>query len=168
MTRLLLPAMMIIAQAKAFADGGTLQFRKEAGELVITLFTAPGPLSVGPVDISLLLQDRNGLDPVLNADVFLELSEDVSSIELEAHPTRAKATNKLLYAVPVIFAKPGKWRIAVKVTANGQRTNATGTLAIAPAPHRSASYAGYFAFPPVMILLFAVREGLIRRTKSKG
>ena len=168
MTRFLLPAIVILAQATAFADGGAIQFRKEAGDLVITLFTAPAPLSVGPVDISLLLQNRNGLDPVLDADVSLKLSEDVSGIEFEARPTRANARNKLLYAVPVVFAKPGKWRIAVRVMTNGKTTDATGILAVAPAPNSSTSYAGYIAFPPVMILLFGVRERLIHRRKSKG
>jgi hypothetical protein len=168
MTRLLIPAIVIMAQATAFADGGAVQFRKEAGDFVITLFTSPGPLSVGPADISLLLQNRNDLDPVLDAEVLLKFSEDVSGIEFEARPTRAKATNKLLYAVPVMFARPGKWRIAVRVTANDQTTNATGILAVAPTQAGSASYAGYIALPPVMILLFAIREGLIRRRMSKG
>jgi hypothetical protein len=167
MTRFLLAAIVIMAQATAFADGGTVQFRKEAGDLVITLFTAPAPLSVGPVDISLLLQNRNELDPVLDADVFLTLREDVSGIEFEARPTRAKSTNKLLYAVPVMFAKPGKWRIAVRVTKHGTTNDAEGILIVAPAPDRPTRYAGYLAFPPLMILLFAVREGLIRRRKSK-
>jgi hypothetical protein len=168
MSRLLLPAIVIMAQATAFADGGTVQFRKEAGDLVITLFTAPGPLSVGPVDISLFLQNRNGLDPVLDADVLLMLYQDAPGGEFEARPTRAKARNKLLYAVPVTFAKPGDWRVAVRVTKHGTTTDAEGILAVGSAPDRSTTYAGYIAFPPVMILLFAVREGLIRRRKSKG
>jgi hypothetical protein len=121
MTKVLLPAIVILTQATAFADGGAVHFRQETGDLVITLFTVPARLSVGPVDISLLLQNRNGLDPVLDADVFLKASEDVSGIEFNAHPTRAKATNKLLYAVPVMFARPGKWRIAVRVKANVKR-----------------------------------------------
>jgi hypothetical protein len=168
MTRFLLPAIMILAQATAFADGGTVQFRKEAGDCVITVFTAPAPLSVGLVDISLLLQNRSDLDPLLDAEVLLTLREEVSGIAFEARATRANARNKLLYAVPVIFAKPGKWRIAIRVTKNGKETDVTGILAVAPARDKSTSYAGYFAFPPGMILLFGVREALIRRRKPKG
>jgi hypothetical protein len=168
MIRFLLSAIVILAQATAFADGGAVQFRKEAGNVVITLFTAPASLSVGPADISLLVQNRDGLDPVLNADVSLKLREAFSGIEFEARPTRAKATNKLLYAVPVMFAKPGKWLIAVRVAINGKTNDANGVLVVAPAPASSASYAGYIALPPVMILLFVVREALIRRKQSKG
>src|SRR5258708_3150574 len=162
----LLPVLAILAQAAAWADGGTVLLRQEAGDLVITVFASPSPLSVGPIDISLLLQNRNGLEPVLDADVSLLLHKDASIIE--ARPTREQARNKLLYATPVTFAEPGKWQIAVTVVRNGEKTNAVGILEVAPAPGKSASYAAYIAFPPVMIVLFMVRERLIRRRSNSG
>ena len=168
MNRFLLPAMIICTQATALADGGTVQLREEAGGLVITVFTSPAPLSVDPVDISLLLQNRNGLEPVLDANVSLVFRAADSDIEFWARPTREQARNKLLYAAPVMFSKPGKWQITVTVARNGQETHAVGILEVAPAPHRTVSYAGYLAFPPLMIVLFVVRERLIRRRQSKG
>src|SRR5258708_15130279 len=65
MTRLLLPALAIVAQATTLADGGTVQLRKEVGNPAIAVFTLPAPLSVGCADISLLIQNRIGLEPVL-------------------------------------------------------------------------------------------------------
>jgi hypothetical protein len=87
---------MILAQPTVFADGGTVQLRKEVGALVITVFTSPAPLSAGAVDISLLLQNRNGLEPVLDADVSLLLRANASGAEVRARPTREQAQNKLL------------------------------------------------------------------------
>ena len=168
MNRFLLPAMMILAQATALADGGAVQLRKEAGDLLITIFTSPAPLSVGPVDISLLLQNRNGFEPVLDASVALVFRAHDSEMEFWARPTREQARNKLLYAAPVMFSKPGKWHVAVTVARNGLETHAVGSLEVAPATHRTVSYAGCLAFPPLMIVLFVVRERLIRRRKSKG
>jgi hypothetical protein len=168
MKPLLIPALVILVQATAWADGGTVQLRQEAGDLVITVFTSPSPLSVGPVDISLLLQNRDGLEPVLDARVSLVLRADESGIELQAHPTREQATNKLLYAAPVSFSKPGKWRIVVAVLRNGKKTDTAGILEVAPAPDKAASYAGYIAFPPVMIGLFMVRQRLISRRSREG
>jgi hypothetical protein len=163
MKPLSLSALLILAQAGAWADGGAVQLRKETGELVITVFASPSPLSVGPTDISLLLQNRDGLDPVLDANVLLLFRHDDSGIEFQARPTHQQAQNKLLYAAPVMFSKPGKWRITVTIRRNGQETNATGVFEVA-APHEKAvSYAGYFAFPPAMIVLFVIRERLIRR-----
>jgi hypothetical protein len=160
--KLLSPLVLILAQTTALADGGTVQLRKEAGPFVITVFTAPAPLSAGPVDISLLLQNRNGLEPVLDASVSLTL-RDASGAEIRARPTREQAQNKLLYAAPVTLAEPGKWRLGVTILRNGERTGATGIIDVAPTPEMSASYWSYIAFPPSMIVAFVVRERLIRR-----
>lgn len=168
MKPLLIPTLVIMAQATAWSDGGTVQLRKDAGEVVITVFTSPSPLSVGPVDMSVLLQNRNGLEPVLDANVFLLLRENASGVEFQAHPTREQARNRLLYAAPVMFSQPGQWRIAVRVVRSGNQTSAEGILEVAPAHNRAVSYAGYFAFPPVMIVLFVIRERLIRRRSQRG
>ena len=168
MKPLLIPALVILAQATARADGGTVQLREEAGDLVITLFTSPGPLSVGPVDISVLLQNRDGLEPVLDAKVSLVLRTGDPDVELQARPTREQARNKLLYAALVTVSKPGKWQIVVTVLENGRETDSAGILEVAAAPDKAASYAGYIAFPPVMIGLFIVRQWLIRQRSKRG
>lgn len=163
----LLFAALILAQATAFADGGTVQLRKEAGPFVVTVFTSPAPLSAGPVDISVLLQKRNGLEPVLDADVSILLRSDASGADIRTRPTRQQAQNKLLYAAPVTLEEPGKWQLAVTILRNGERTDATGTIEVAPAPEMAASYWSYIAFPPLIVALFVARERLIRR-KPKG
>jgi hypothetical protein len=165
--KLLLPAAIFLAHASALADGGAVQFRKEAGPFMITVFTAPAPLSAGPVDISLLLQNRNGLEPVLDAGVSLILRSEASGAEIEAGPTRERAQNKLLYAAPVALAESGKWQINVSILRNGERTEATGTINVAPAAEERTSYWGYIAFPPLTIVLFVIRERLLLR-KAKA
>lgn len=164
--KLLWTVAIILAQAAAWADGGTVQLRKEAGPFVITLFTAPAPLSAGPVDISLLLQNRNGLEPVLDANVSLLLREKASGSEIRARLTREQAQNKLLYAAPVTFAEPGKWQLDIAILKDGEHTGATGTIDVAPPPEMAASYWSYIALPPLMIVGFVVRERLIRRRKK--
>jgi hypothetical protein len=168
MKPLLIPALVILVQATAWPDGGTVRLRHEASDLVITVFTSPSPLSVGPVDISVLLQNREGLEPVLDAKVSLALRTDDSGIELQARPTREQARNKLLYAAPVTLSKPGKWHIVVTVLRNGKKTDTAGILEAAAAPDKASSYTGYIAFPPVMIGLFMVRQRLIRRRSRRG
>jgi hypothetical protein len=167
MKPLFIPALLILAQATAWPDGGAVLLRRDTGDIVITVFTSPSPLSVGPVDISVLLQNRKGLEPVLDANVFVFLHENASGVEFKAHPTREQARNKLLYAAPVMFSQPGQWRMAVPVVRSGRQTGAGGKLEVAPDHNQVVSYAGYIAFPPIMIVLFVVRERLIRR-RSKG
>jgi len=166
--KLLLPTLLILAQAPAWADGGMVQMRQETGDLIITVFTSPTPLSVGPVDLSLLLQNRNGLDPVLDASVSLDLVHADSNIEFHASPSREQARNKLLYAAPVIFSRPGKWRMSVTVRRKEKEVVAAGTLDVASSPGRELSLAGFLAFPPVIIILFVVRERLLRRRSRRG
>jgi len=161
--KLLLPVVITLAQATAFADGGTVQLRKEAGALVITVFSSLAPLSAGPVDISLLVQNRNGLEPVLDANVSLLLRADASGTEIQARPTRERAQNKLLYAAPVTLAESGRWQLAITILRNGERTEATGAIDVASAPEMAASYWSYIAFPPLVIVVFVVREWLLRR-----
>jgi hypothetical protein len=165
--KLLLLVVIILVQATAFADGGLVQLRKEAGAFVITVFASPAPRSADPVDISLLVQNRNGLEPVLDADVSVLLRADASGAEIRVHPTREQAQNKLLYAAPVTLAESGKWRLDVTILRHGERTDTTGTINVALPPEMAASYWSYIAFPPLMIMAFVVRERLIRR-RLKG
>ena len=164
----LLPAVMILAQTTASADGGAVQLRKEAGDLLITVFSSPSVLSVGPADISLLLQRRDGLDPVLDANVSLNLRTDAPNSNLQAKATREQARNKLLYAAAVTFPNPGKWQIAVSVDRDGGETDAVGTLNVAPAPGGPGAYWVWIVSPMAMSLFIMVREVLIRRRSQRS
>ena len=79
----LLSIMMFVVQDAAFAGEGAV-LQKEAGALVITLFTSRTRVTAGPVDIRILLQDRNGLEPVLDTDVSLLLRAERSGAQIEA------------------------------------------------------------------------------------
>ena len=154
--------VMIFVQATAFADGGTVQWRKEARSLVITVFASPVPLSAGPVDVSLLLQRRNGLEPVLDANVWLLFRTGASGGKVRVHATRDQAQNKLLYAAPLTLTESGKWNLDVTILQHGEQTSAKGIIDVA-APEKAASHWGCIAFPPLMIVIYVVRERLIRR-----
>jgi hypothetical protein len=152
-----------VHQPTALADGGTVQWRNQAGSHLITVFTTPAPVSAGPGVISLLVQNRNGLEPVLDANVSLLLRSEASNAEIRVRPTREQAQNKLLYTAPVTLAASGKWQLAVTILRNGERTDATGTIDVAPTAAMVASYWGYLAFPPLMIVALVGHELLLRR-----
>ena len=97
------------------------------------------PLSAGPGVISLLVQNRNGLEPVLDANVSLLLRSEASNAEIRAQPTREQAQSKPVYAAPVTLAESGKWQLAVTILRNGERTDATETIDVAPTPAMVAS-----------------------------
>jgi hypothetical protein len=155
--------VMLLAQARGFADGGTVQMRKEAGPFLITVFTSPAPLSAGPADISVLLQNLDGLAPVLDARVSVLLRREASSTEIKAHATREQAQNKLLYAALVTLPESGKWRLSVTTLHNALRTEIGGEIGVTQSHVMAGSYWGYIALPPVIIAVFVIREWLIRR-----
>jgi len=162
--QLVLPMILLLAQFCAFADEGTVQLQQATGPLVITMFTSPGaPLTAGPVAISLLVQDRNGLEPVLDADVTLVLRSEASGAQIRVRATREPAQNKLLYSAPVKLEAPGKWQIGASIVQRGTRTETTGVMEVAPNTVMVVSYWGYIAFPPVLIVAFVVNGWLIRR-----
>jgi hypothetical protein len=161
----LLPVLAILAQGVLLADGGAVRLWKETSELVITVFTAPGPQ--GATDFSVLVQNRDGLDPLLDANVLLTL-EDSSGTVMTARPSHNFSQNKLLYATPVTIVKSGIWKMTVVVDRNGHKADVSGTLEVVSSPEERVSYATCFAVPPVAIALFIVRQRLIRRNASRA
>jgi len=140
-------ALLLLISPSLFADGGTVQLRQEAGPYLITVFTAPG-------DMSVLIQNRTTLQPILDADVEIRIGDT----QLVA--THQAVQNKLLYAVPLAAQEPGKLDFTVDVN---RGSVVSGTLNITqPAPMLASNWE-YLALPPIFILLFAVREWLVRR-----
>jgi len=160
-------ALAVIA-APLIADGGAVLERGASGPFVITVFAAPAALRAGPVDVTVMVQDRD-LEPVLDADVSIQMK---GASEIAAHATRAKAQNKLLYAATFDVPQPGEWNYTVSVRNGAGQGMVSGALqAGSPAPPL-LSYAFYLAIPPVLIALFALRQWLsareARRMRSRA
>ena len=151
----------------AIADGGAVLLHTSANGLIVTVFRAPSRPTAGPVDVSVLLQKREDLEPVLDADVSLYLRSSASGAEVRAHATRDQAQNKLLYAAPITLVEAGEWQLTLTVLRSGVRSEIAGALDVAPNRAMVASYWGYIAFPPVMIVLFGLREWLLRRSAHR-
>ena len=94
---LLLVAALLAFSSRAQADGGFVELHQEVGPFVVTVFSAPGPLRAGPVDISVLVQDRASGQPVLDGEVLVCLKRE-GAITLVERATRELAQNKLLYS----------------------------------------------------------------------
>jgi hypothetical protein len=156
-----------LCPAMLFADGGTVQFRRNAGPFWVSLFTTPAPLRPGRVDLSVVLESKANHQPLLDAAVLIAVRKDDRTISLEA--TRAQATNKLLYACQANIPSSGRWDVEVIVDRNGQRASATGTLPVLDPLPPLLMYWPYFAIVPVFILLFAIHQFLRHReNRRKG
>ena len=150
--------------ALLFADGGAVEFRKQVGSLLITVFGAPSPLRAGVADLSVLVQDARDTSAVLDAEVGLTLSR-AGDKEISLSATRAQATNKLLYAAYPFLPSAGEWRLNVQVKSQGRSVSVDGVIAVMPQQTSVMTYWLYIAFAPIGILLFLANQLLKSRSR---
>src|SRR5262245_47840960 len=159
---LLTLTVLLIPVREARADGGVIQMTKTAGPFVITVFTTPAPLRAGPVDISVLIQNRENSEPVLNAQVLIQLRKETGLL-ITAQATSATAQNKLLYATTMNIPEAGQWEIEVRVQQDEQTVSVSETIAVAPSRSLLFSHWQNLALPPLVIFLFVLNQWLKRR-----
>ena len=159
-------AFVFLAAAPAMADGGRLRVRQEAGPFVISVFTAPEPLSAGPADVSVLVQDRASGEVRLGAQVELRLrGPDSAAVQaLAASP----GVNRLLKAAVVDLSAPGDWSLEVTAREGGLPSQVSCVLPVAARATRLAGVWPLLAFPPLAVALFGVERTLRARRKRMG
>lgn len=157
-----------LAAARAAADGGVVRVREQAGDVTVTVFTAPTPLRVGPIDVSVLVQDGRG-EVVGDAAVAVALRAARDGTAVAGAATRAQATNKLLYAAPLTLPAAGTWRVEVRVTRPGSAPAAVGfAVEAAPPLPPWRAYWPYFALPAVAIAVYALHQWLVLGRGGRG
>jgi hypothetical protein len=151
----------MLAPLIAHADGGTVCLREASGPFLVTVFVAPAPLRAGPIDMSVLVQDRKTGEVILDATVELAI-EPLSGENPRriARPTREQATNKLLKAVRIDLPAPGWWALRVFVS-RGQEEGVLATrFQVAPATSRASAVWPFLLFPLFAIAVFALHQTL--------
>jgi hypothetical protein len=144
--------------SSARGDGGTLRLNELAGPYRVALFTAPTPLRVGPVDVSVLVQDADTGQSLSDVAVEVTLTDLVSGNSLKARAQRGTATNKLFYAAELDLQVAGAWRIDVEITGPQGTEHFTCTVEAAePIPRWQALWM-WMAWPAVPIVLFGLLE----------
>jgi hypothetical protein len=154
-----LVAVALFAQAcPALADGGILQLQRASGPFVITVFTAPAPLRVGPADISIMVQDSGSYRLVLDAEVAVSICREGGGETVEAEARRERSKNKLLYAALLSPPEEGRWMLAVTVVNNSQKTRISGPINVAPRRSFLLTCWWTLVLPPIAIALFVINQ----------
>lgn len=175
---------LIVSWTSLHADGGVVQFQKEIQGLRITLFSESSPLRAGPADLSILVQKASNAEPILNANVTLQLicekknadavadwrplycAMDGDSRNITLMPTHRQAGNKLLYATPAILPYSGLWSATVIISRNGTETTVSGTLDVQKPSDPWIAYLPYLMLPGFGIGLFALAQRARRDRKA--
>jgi len=172
----------LILSNVALADGGTIRLQTDTGSFHITVFTQPPILAAGPVDITVLVQNRKDLVPVMDATLALDLIPLEGTGEkswmppscamsttpgLSAIPARLNhGENRLLYGATVQIPHSGRWGLRIHL----QRASETGTaetlLTVAPPTPPPLAYWHLFALPGVCAGIFILHQIALRARKN--
>jgi hypothetical protein len=159
-------AALLIQVSHGLADGGVLLMKQSSGALWIAVFTEPAPLRAGLADISVLIQDRDSQQPVLNAEVMVVLHrKGRETIRTQAR--REQAKNRLLYAALLNLPEAGRWEMEVTVVRNSEEAKISGVMTVAPPRPFLLTYGWPLAFPPISIGLFVMNQWLKRHPKGR-
>jgi hypothetical protein len=158
------------------ADGGAIQFQGDAGPFHITVFTLPPILSAGLVDLTVLVQDRSKLNPLLDATVTLDLiaqggfalRKDAwsppscslnKSAALTSIPARLNhGENRLLYGALVQIPKSGAWQLRVNIQRENDTESIGTLLKVNPPVSPPLAYWHLFILPPLGVLGFLLNQ----------
>jgi hypothetical protein len=188
-TRLIFLLFLFLART-SWADGGAIQFQGDAGSLHVTVFTLPPILSAGSIDVTVLIQDRSKLNPLLDARVTLDLTAQAGAEagkvlprkEAWAPPACAQnipppltniqaklnhGENRLLYGALVQVPYSGIWKLKVNIQRNSESESVSSLLKVnSPAPPPLA-YWQLFILPPIAVLGFILNR-VARKSRSSG
>jgi hypothetical protein len=156
----LLAAWLLVPIA-ARADGGVLRLREASGPFLISIFTASDPLRAGPLDLSVLVQDRSSGETILDATVNIAIQPlDSGRPPFLTRATHEESTNKLLQAVMVNVPTAGRWRVRVEVRGGPDEATVATELQLAPPRPRLVAIWPYLLAPPFAIAVFTVHQAL--------
>jgi hypothetical protein len=150
----------------AYADGAHIALHATSGDYTITVFTAPDPLVAGPVDISVLVQDR-ATDTVLgDARVTATLSGVGEPLHLDL--THVAASNKLLLAANPVLDAAGSYNLQFQVERpEAPAASFSVTLPVSANHRRRTTLLFSLALPLAAILLFLVNQQVKRKASLR-
>src|SRR5258708_28110819 len=159
----------------ALADGGAVQLHATAPPFVVTVFTDPPQCRAGQVDLSALVQEKNG--PVLDAEVVASLSAlepakasptaawlppacaSTAVTDLRGVPLQiSHVTNRLFYSALIQIPYDGRWQLKVSIGRGTDHATLQGLLDVdRPLPPATA-YWQWFLLPFLAIGGFALQQ----------
>jgi hypothetical protein len=172
--------MLFLARA-SWADGGAIQFQGDAGSFHVTVFTLPAILSAGAVDVTVLIQDRSKLNPLLDARVTLDLSPQSGNVLKKeawsppACPLSVPASlagiaarlnhgeNRLLYGALTQVPYSGIWKLKINIQLDSETESVSTLLKVNPPAPPPLAYWQLFSLPPLGVLGFILNRTARRR-----
>lgn len=163
-----LSASLLLAWvAGAHADAGLLRVSERQHGVRVTVFTAPTPLRVGAVDVSVLVQDA-ATGAVVDSSVIVRAWPRGREREaMRCAATPEAATNKLFRAAVFELPEPGWWDVEVRADGLQEPVTVLFGMEVAgplPAWHSLAPWVGW---PTLVVAGFVAHQCLVRRKRVR-
>lgn len=172
---LILVVLLLLASRRSLlADGGRLRFSKTAGPFLVTLFTTPEPLTPGPADFSVMVQNAKTNDILSDAQIVLTLtSVDHPDQILRAAATHGNATNRLLQAaefdLPGSSSKSSEWKLHINVEQGREAASLDEPIEVQAGSRKTMLVWIFGALPILALFLFVLhqrqRASIVRRPR---
>jgi hypothetical protein len=162
----IIPVAVWFLAGRAWADGGTLRLRQQAGNYRVAVFTSPALLRAGAIDISVLVQDAATGKHLPQMNVTVHLREQAGSATLEQSATLGAATNKLFHAAEFDLPHAGRWNVEVELTGPQGSAEVAFDIEAAEALPRWLEVWPWIAWPAAAVVLFGIHQVLVRRASS--
>jgi hypothetical protein len=155
---LLAIAVLLLATATAYGDGGAMLLHQDTGPFTVTLFAAPQPLHTGMAEISVMVQDR--LSGQVLADPMIDVTLNQESA-MRLAP--GKAGNKLMQSAEVQLSRAGRSKLEVVVRRGNDVARLTTECNVEADRSRVALVWFYILLPAVAVVLFVIQQRLKMR-----
>jgi hypothetical protein len=169
----------------ARADGGVVRLSEGRGPFAVTILSSPGLARSAVTEVSVMVQNRDTGQFLLDATVELEFCPPAGPGLAEEEPaccrpkatfllgtngprgqtvtvraSRGQAANKLSYSAPVVFPASGVWRLRASVRREGSAAAFECLLPVTAGPPPLARLWPYLALVPGAIGLFVMNQWL--------
>lgn len=178
-----------VAIRRAGGRRRVVRVKETQGPFIIILFTLQEISTASPTAVTVLVQDREAsevlLDAVVNlsfvppvgtrlpaSDVRCDPTNAIPALGLAGAPassatfqaTRDRSDNKLLYGVSVLLRTVGAWQLQVTICQGGAVANVAYPTAVGETARWFTSLWPYLALPPFVIALFVLNQWLRRQS----
>lgn len=143
--------LALLLTGTAHGDAGLMRAHLEQDAVSCTVFTAPTPPRVGPLDLSVLLLDGDEL--LVDATIDATLTPP-SGTPLHVRLSTEAATTAFMQAAKFNVDQPGTWQVCVVVTTDTDTIDTSFELPVAAAlPELTAMWPWLLPVPVVLGLV---------------
>lgn len=142
--------------------------RQAAGPFIVSLFSEPESLGIGPADLSVMVAEQGSGRVLPNANVRITLTpENEQGAPIAAHLSHTFATNRLLQDALIQFPHAGRWHAVIEVKDGGRETSVATDLMVGDYSARRSTVWTFAVLPVCAIAFFAWVQAVKRHRRQR-